>query len=212
MTNYKTPLILHFIVAALLIAIITMMMLSIFPTLRSEVAAAWVQGFGALAGMALAIFLMYMQGARSDHSEALKIGRGLDAIEALIERGYWVSEVMEKHTSEVGISDWDDYFFAVIDVDAMQTITQALKAIPLHEMLSYDIVVGINEMTVGLERLRPLAESHRDGSDVHANFVGDECLAVQYHCRKIREAKDKVIDSIRNLGHKPSTPRSPVIR
>lgn len=208
MTSSKSTLSIQFIAAGLLLAIVVMMSLTVFPPLRTADAAAWVQAFGAIAGMGLAVFLMYQQSAHADRATIKAIGRRLDAIAAIVDRGCWAAAVLEKHIDPIG--NWHDWFYATVNIEDIDSILAALTAIPLHEQDSYEIVVGIHELTVGLQRIRPIAAAHQT-SDVHFVLEGDERAAVVYYCRKIREAKERVTKGIASLGHESSPARSPVI-
>jgi len=198
------------IVGALLSGIVLIMLLVFLPPLRSETAAAWVQAFGSIIGLALAVLIMYLQGRQADLAESRSLGRRLDAVAALVERADAEVENMRKHT--VGISSFSDYFFSTINVDAIDTITHALRAIPLHEMPSYEIVIGVHEMIIALDHLRPVAIRHGEGDSVHAVFQGDDLAAVKHRARKMSEAKEMILKSIQALGHVSSVSRVTVIR
>lgn len=209
MSDTRPTVVLQLIVALLLFGIVVMMLLIFFPNMQSQDAAAWVQAFGAIVGLALAVLIMHLQGGSAKRSEALLLGRRLDALAALVERADKEVENMRVH--EAGPSNWSDFLFSTINVDAMDTIGHALKAIPLHELPSYEIVVGVHEMIMGLDRLRPVAVRHNEGNDVHAVFTGDDLATVKYRARKMAEAKEMILKSIKSLGHELSPTRVAVI-
>lgn len=210
MSDTKSTVFLQLIVALLLFAIVVMMLLVFFPQMKSEVAAAWVQAFGAIVGLALAVLIMHLQGGSAKRAESLLLGRRLDALAALVERADAQVDKMRVHIT--GVRNWSAYFFAVINVDEMEAIGQALKMIPLHELPSYEIVVGVQEMILALDKLRPVAVRHNEANNVHAVFVGSDLATVTHRARKMTKAKEMILESIRSLGHELPPTRVALIR
>lgn len=137
---------------------------------------AWVQAFGSIATFIGAIYIMNRQGQlNAELAKKLRfeeIGRRLEVIEALIEGAYDVARVLERHTEE--INNWYDYGYSVLDPEKARSAVNSLKAIPLHTMDSFNLVISISNMIDALEKLEPLIVFHLAQNDVHYVFVDDQ--------------------------------------
>ena len=167
----------------------------------------WVQAIGSVSALGVAIYVMSRQNAHAarlaaDTDKRILMRRAA-SLEALIDRGYEMSQSLEKHAE--GISSFYDYFFTLVHPEEIEAITHALKEIPLYTLESYKLVIGIHELTINLDRLEPYVLIHQTSGDVHYKFEDEDASQVKYICGKIREARDKVNAGFKDLGH---TPRS----
>ena len=137
---------------------------------------AWVQAFGSIATFIGAIYIMNRQGQlNAELAKKLRfeeMGRRLEVIEALIEGAYEVARVMETHTQPLG-NFWD-YMFSVLDPQKGRSAVNSLKAIPLHTMDSYNLVISISDMIDALEKLEPLIVFHSAQNNVHYVFEDEQ--------------------------------------
>lgn len=174
----------------------------------SDNGAAWVQAIGAIAAIFCAIYIMKRQGEQAmklaQEMDSRAVARRLAALEALIERGFAMARTVEVHTDPIA-SYWD-FFFSVVRIDQLRFMRDALKEIPLHTLESYDLVVGVHEMIIGLERLEPLVIIHEAAGNVHYVFEGNDRLRAKNICAKIHEARDLVRKAITEMGHSPIAP------
>lgn len=168
---------------------------------------AWVQAFGSIATFIGAIYIMNRQGQlNAELAKKLRfeeMGRRLEVIEALIEGAYDVARVLETHTEE--INNWYDYGYSVLDPEKARSSVTSLKAIPLHTMDSYNLVISISNMIDALEKLEPLIAFHLEQNDVHYVFEDEQKRQVQYFCKLARQARELTRNSIIELGHTPKT-------
>jgi hypothetical protein len=114
-----------------------------------------------------------------------------------------MSESVNKHA--IGIRDFFDYFFTLVRPEEIEAIKQALKEIPLYTLESYKLVIGIHEMILGLDNLEPYVLIHETSGDVHYHFEGQDKQQVEYICKKIKEARNKTIEGMKELGCTPVT-------
>jgi hypothetical protein len=208
MTEEKSPLqaaaaMLVFVVASIgLVALFKALSLS--PLWSSE-GAAWVQALGSIGAIFAAVFVMKRQGEEARklavETDARALGRRLAALEALVERGYEMSKSVDVHAK--GINSFWDYCFTLVRPEHISAITDALKGIPLYTLESYKLVMGVHEMILGLESLEPFVLIHQTSGDVHYKFEGQDASQVEYLCGKIKEAREKALEGIRELGHTP---------
>lgn len=168
---------------------------------------AWVQAIGSILAVFSAVYIMKRQ---SEHATTLAAqlekqgtARRLASIEAIVEHGYQISTIVGKHTEP--ISNYFDYYFAVVDPVQIQAAMNALKAIPLHTLESYNMVFGVQEMVVALNKLEPFSEKHLNSNNIHYTFEGEDISQVNYICKKVKEARDMVRASIIELGHITTT-------
>lgn len=168
---------------------------------------AWVQALGSIAAIFVAIFVMDRQSKSNiDLAKKLRfeeIGKRLEVIEALIEGAYDVVRVMETHTEE--INNWYDYGYSVLDPEKARSAVNSLKAIPLHAMGSYNLVISISDMIDALEKLEPLIVFHLAQNDVHYVFEDEQKSQVKHFCKLAKEARELTRNSIIELGHTPKT-------
>lgn len=185
--------------SALMIIAITVVVL-LFPSLKSSDLAAMVQAVGSVAAIFTAIFVMWWQSERAADIVRREIARRLAVTEALVERGFQMSILVEKHTQP--IDNYYDYCFSVIDPVNIESTLIALKSLPLHTLDSFDIVVGVQNMIVWLEKLEPLVAIHMSKNDVHYVFEGDALSSATYVCKNIKAARDLVRAAISELGYR----------
>lgn len=193
-----------FVVAGIgLCALIKLISLS---PLWSTEGAAWVQAIGSIGAIIAAIMIMKHQ---SDQARKLAIetdvralGRRLAALEALVDQGFKMAQSVEKHAN--GVRSFYDYFFTLVRPEEIEAITQALKEIPLYTLESYTLVIGIHEMILGLDELEPYVLIHKTSGDVHYHFEGQEKSQVVFIFKKIKGAREKAIEGIRELGYTPT--------
>lgn len=174
----------------------------------SEKGAAWVQAIGSIAAIFCAIYVLKRQGEQAaklaKDTDSLGLARRLAAIEALVERAYEMAKTVEVHTEPV--NNYWDYFFSVVQLDQLKFMRGALSTVPLYTLESYNLVAGVHEMIIGLERLEPLVVIHEAAGDVHYVFEGDDAARAKYVCKKIREARNLVRAAILEMGHRPISP------
>ncbi len=132
--------------------------------------------------------------------EYKNVARRIATTEAIVEKAYEVSHILDVHTEPI-VNHWD-YNFSVVNLEHMDAALGALKSIPFHTLESYDMVVGVHDLTLALSALVPYAEFHSKSGDVHYTFEGDDKSQVKYYCDQVKKARDLVRTSIVELGHK----------
>jgi hypothetical protein len=209
MNEEKSPLhaagtMLVFVVAGIgLCALVKLISLS---PLWSTEGAAWVQAIGSIGAIIAAIVIMKYQSEEARklaiETDARALSRRLAALEALIDQGYLMAQSVEKHAS--GIRSFYDYFFTLVRPEEIEAIIQSLKSIPLYTLESYKLVSGIHEMTLRLDQLEPFVVIHANSGDVHYHFEGEDKSQVEFIFRKIKEAREKALEGMSELGYTPS--------
>jgi hypothetical protein len=154
----KVP-VLEVIAATAVATIATCVLLLLLPQLRNEVSAAWAQGILTALGIGVAMYAANRQ-AQDARAHALELRqedlnqkrRGIAAIaEAAFDEMQAIEQACNNHNLEL-------FFDEQYHKEQFNHIITALQAIPLHELHSYNMVVGILDLTDALLRTQAYCE------------------------------------------------------
>jgi hypothetical protein len=173
----------------LVIAIVVLMLVA--PAMKGEVAAAWAQGILTALGIGLAMYSanQQVQSART-HAEELRqieMKQRRQGVLAIAEAAFDHIEALDSAASFHSLGA----FFEGPRHGQFTHATAALRAVPLHELQSYNMVAGILDLLDVLVRIEPtcvrIEEEHLGGATpeelyfaIHADDLGRALHAMNY--------------------------------
>jgi hypothetical protein len=142
-------------VSALTVIAFTVVLV-LFPSMKSEVKAAWLQAFGSIGAILGALYLGERQASAALNNEMKlkrnELRRWTDSILAIAEAANEQAKELEKIYSNGIAHDLD--IFLVYDSAAMKHIDEALSSVPVHELGSYKAVTAFIELRKSFANLQ----------------------------------------------------------
>jgi hypothetical protein len=143
-----------------LVSIAITVMLLVWPELKNEVSAAWAQGILTTLGLFVAMWVANWQAQQArKHAQELRnedLKQKREGVMAIAEAAFDEVEAIE-HASNS--QDLDSFFEDQYHMDQFAHAITSLKAIPLHELHSYNMVVGILDLIDALLRTQEFCEN-----------------------------------------------------
>jgi len=127
-----------------------------FPTMKSEAAAAWIQAVGSIGAIIAAVYVMHVQGEKAARLAADTDKRALlrraSAVGAIFSHAI---QQLHQHSVHLQNEESSHTYLEIVANDGFLNETiRAVAAVPLHELGSHDMVAGFHLLAEALKYAR----------------------------------------------------------
>jgi hypothetical protein len=172
------------------------------PPVTSQDFAAWVQAIGSIGAIAAAIYILDRQNRNAEklqrRAEDISVLRKYSGIAAIVDHANDLIQDARVRLCDPHMRA--DFFGISYSPAAFHDVERALVAIPLHDLWSYQMVVGVREMCDLVRAVKTIVSDVSKDPEGFITTHSDPLRSLIALAKQSAEAREEVGQSIAKLG------------